>query len=1644
MNKYVKGKQILLYIIIQNICIYCQSFSFSSNTLTQTGLDSTPIISATYQSTQAVAVCQQSRALVQAIQFSNTYVSSNLQSFSSSQNCISVQFYPSTTDQNILSIYAQSGIILKYEKNDITQYNSVFSISTKTYTQTVSVQSQGGILVGFSTGDIFNIFQNTNYQTFNNCTSQVIGLWYSQITSVNLVFAACGATQIFIYDKSMSSLGYSQDSTIYYAINSFSYAGNEINLIKFIKMGVDTNYTCGAVSNQGGGYKMYVQYYLNNTFNYYSFFALDANFVDIYGFTSYFIVLYQNYIKMYDFDGKLLGQSTTISNQFTIFSFLNETNFMTVDNQNTIQIWSSKSCPYYCICSSGSFLCTSCPPNSNRSQSLDSNSKCPCNPGFYDDGKFCQTCSNSLGPRTINVSNGSCLCTQGYTENQNKICTCNNNLCLACNPQDGSQCSSCKNNTSWKLTQDNNCVCQDGFYYDSNSNDCIACTFPCSTCVTSSTNCISCINTTTWQLTNNQCSCQVGYYLDSNAKDCLVCPLLCSACNNSTECTSCKDSTSMQLNTSQMCECQNGYYLTSDNSNCLACTFPCSTCVTSSTNCISCVNTTTWQLTNNQCSCQVGYYLDSNANDCLVCPLLCSACNNSTGCTSCKDSTSMQLNTSQMCECQNRYYLTSDNSNCLECSFPCSSCQNSSINCTACKNTTAWQLVNSSCSCQTGYYFDSNSNDCLACSSLCSACNTSTQCTSCKNSQSMQLNTNNDCECKSGFILDQNQSDCLACTSTCSTCSGSSTNCTSCKNTTTWQLNGSHQCVCQDGYYYDLNKNDCLPCSFPCKTCSNSSSQCTSCQNKTNWQLIANQCQCMTGYFLDLNSQECLPCPALCQDCSNNTQCSSCKNSSSMELTSTKKCQCLKGYFLSSDQSDCLPCASTCSTCESSSTNCTSCKNTTLILTSSKQCQCIDGYYFQISLNDCMPCPPLCSTCTSSNFCITCKNSTSMQLNSNNICECSHGYILSSDQSNCTNCSSVCLTCNNDPNYCLSCRNQSGWSLDTSKNTCYCTDGYYLDTTNQNCQQCSSNCKTCKGQSSYCLSCYSSFYLSNNQCSEESLPTNISEKTIQTLAQATQSAAYIAIGSTTASSVIFSIASPNGGAVQQFMSVQKLYFLLFIDIVYPQLIYTFFKTLSGTSPLILFKKINLFSYFIKEDKNQTLYYSNGIASFEQQYKNYRFLDFQETIPQKFRAEKVTSSAVENGGGPIVAILAIWILVLPILLINFFKKDSKYGNLLKSRKKESSLYNQNVTTKEKIYYYYKTVISILIVMLHETIIIVLSFSVVLQVISFSLYGLQTSNQIFQIIFIVIIFVYAIIASYSTYKIINSEKNRLNIEEICTKEEFQRMVHNQFLEDYIKSSYFSRNFKFTTLILSNIMIPIVIAIFYSQSYFQIGFWLFIETLIFVLRIIFRPQKDKLNNIKLIVESALWMTVLILILLLSFQINQLQQNNIRQQDIETIDKYNIAITICVFLILFLNPIILIIKLILNIPFLLRKINQYLCKKSVKIQRQDNLNSLIELDSSRVVRNLSQEDLSNFEKQETKNKNLYQKQIVKLPSNKSDKELYQKSVSQIIWGRIKSSTNNHPKIIKLPLINNQKNKNKNVNNQQIQKHDESNLNQI
>ncbi|CAG9327439.1 unnamed protein product [Blepharisma stoltei] len=111
--------------------------------------------------------------------------------------------------------------------------------------------------------------------------------------------------------------------------------------------------------------------------------------------------------------------------------------------------------------------------------------------------------------------------------------------------------------------------------------------------------CIQCVENAT--LKNGQCGCQNGYkrqgvqclkacndgyYFDLITKECLSCPINCLKCGNGNTCIVCKSELNL-LN--GKCMCADGYF--SDSSNkCLKCDISCSNCSIISSNCTSCIS----------------------------------------------------------------------------------------------------------------------------------------------------------------------------------------------------------------------------------------------------------------------------------------------------------------------------------------------------------------------------------------------------------------------------------------------------------------------------------------------------------------------------------------------------------------------------------------------------------------------------------------------------------------------------------------------------------------------------------------------------------------------------------------------------------------------------------------------------------------------------------------------------------------------------------------------------------------------------------------------------------------------------------------------------------------------------------------------
>ncbi|KRX09959.1 Insulin-like growth factor binding protein, N-terminal [Pseudocohnilembus persalinus] len=102
--------------------------------------------------------------------------------------------------------------------------------------------------------------------------------------------------------------------------------------------------------------------------------------------------------------------------------------------------------------------------------------------------------------KVIKIDNGDCpqyctICSGSYT-------------CQSCIESDG------------KRDVSNLCICKNGYYQDTGSDDCIECPYYCSTCSDSAT-CQNCILAAGERDPSNLCNCKNGYYQDVGSNDCL-------------------------------------------------------------------------------------------------------------------------------------------------------------------------------------------------------------------------------------------------------------------------------------------------------------------------------------------------------------------------------------------------------------------------------------------------------------------------------------------------------------------------------------------------------------------------------------------------------------------------------------------------------------------------------------------------------------------------------------------------------------------------------------------------------------------------------------------------------------------------------------------------------------------------------------------------------------------------------------------------------------------------------------------------------------------------------------------------------------------------------------------------------------------
>ncbi|KAL4465856.1 hypothetical protein ABPG74_004093 [Tetrahymena malaccensis] len=325
--------------------------------------------------------------------------------------------------------------------------------------------------------------------------------------------------------------------------------------------------------------------------------------------------------------------------------------------------------------------------------------------------QFCLSCDQ--GPETCS------LCPPSFYIDQNSYqCKCpyasyldvnnDNYQCLSC----PSNCAICLNSTTCQQCASNslpdplnpgNCIlnCQQGQFYNRQSQSCQQCAPTCLTCFGSKNNCLSCKSgaQTVFNSANNnyECICiDQKDTLNNLTGICQKCPdPLCQQCdpNNRSLCLQCITQASFSQ-TDQKCECsQSTYYISSTNS-CISCP---------QANCLDCLPD------GSQCvKCKSGFYYDSNFQTCSFCKQGKFTDNQNKCSLNCIDQCE-QCSDSSSCS---QYYSNATFVG-SQCYFTCSKCTGSDSNqCLECSSSTRiLDQQTNSCVCQPSFT-ETNKEDC--------------------------------------------------------------------------------------------------------------------------------------------------------------------------------------------------------------------------------------------------------------------------------------------------------------------------------------------------------------------------------------------------------------------------------------------------------------------------------------------------------------------------------------------------------------------------------------------------------------------------------------------------------------------------------------------------------------------------------------------------------------------------------------------------------------------------------------------------------------------------------------------------------------------------------------------------------------------
>ncbi|KAM3127348.1 hypothetical protein pb186bvf_020548 [Paramecium bursaria] len=515
-------------------------------------------------------------------------------------------------------------------------------------------------------------------------------------------------------------------------------------------------------------------------------------------------------------------------------------------------------CHLSCLTCFGSSAnqCFDCPSGSFRIFN-NTNQTCDCPAGYNSDQTICAyicdiTCLTCSGPfytdcLTCNIDvrqllGSTCLCNNGTNDKLNPptcVADITNPSCydiyvLTCFGNANNEALSCDYSLDRILSNNNICVCNDGFYNYVTNDTCLQCNPSCKTCNQSSRqNCLTCDATKNRVAiidASNQCPCITNYNDKLNVDEACVsdlttCYYSCLTCygiaNN--QCLTCPLSSFRTLN-ADIWEC-NSTYGDAGQAVCVLCHSSCLTCNgTQDNQCLTC-SLPLIQI-NNICQCPnfTDVYINNLCYTLFTpCHYSCLTCINNLniGCYQCPINRIFHTisGSSKVCNCIDGYFEDVANRNiCSQCHYSCLTCQITQQNCLTCSSLKFRQISSNSCPCIQNY--KEVNQICITCTnSDCLTCDNLQNCLTCISEIKQVLNGL--CICIDGYYLQD--ANCYKCHSTCLTCNGAGIKqCLSCDSSVQRVIN-SGMCVCQTGYQ------------------ENSDRQCTDCYSKEG--ILIFQCQ---------------------------------------------------------------------------------------------------------------------------------------------------------------------------------------------------------------------------------------------------------------------------------------------------------------------------------------------------------------------------------------------------------------------------------------------------------------------------------------------------------------------------------------------------------------------------------------------------------------------------------------------------------------------------------------------------------------------------------------------------------------------------------------------------------------------------------